>query len=1039
MAILTINHYIDSIKSFINSVENSQNSYYAFFARPQPWVNSSGTPDDTNIPLPDTSVYQMESSIYNDIVFGKIIANNNIAFIVPRYNWTSGTVYNQYSQNDANLYTEQFYVLTDAGNVFKVIDNNGGAASTVKPSMTTQYGTFSTSDGYVWKYMYTIDSNSNTNFTSTNYMPVVANGYVTGNAVPGTIDVYRTVAAGSGYPYYTGNIVAPVTNNVVEIDSLASNLNDYYTGCSIYLSSGFDSGQVRQIIKYDGFNKLVTTVTPFDLHGFFNLSSIVNPTAFAVNNLAVQNVETVSTIYKKGSFQVGDTIIQTDTNANAVIVTLNDSTMNILRGSSNGFSINLPIYNASQTGTLKTGTVSVTNNSVYVNSYSGTSFTTDYSVGDYIRVGSTAFTNIRKVVAVNNSVVTVDYPFTLGALTQNTHYSMPYALEPSAINYNYSSGVIQSTNMNGVKITYSNPSVLALNFSIGETIDMVNSANSNQGISGVVSFSNTSAVILTSVTGGSFTTGFYIRGESTLQRASIASVDTYPNITVVNPKGNFVSGFPIFARDPVTSATLGTANTVSYSVTPNQLTQYIISPTVSINGDGVNAAAYALVDTSPSSVGGITAVKTIRPGSGYTFANISIVSNTSHGSGANVFPVISPVMGHGYDPYLELGARYAGITLTVDNGANENYKFPIYGNYRKFGIIKNPLFNDVTVNLNNFDRVKMTINTVSTPGFANNEYVYQANSGAVGIVVGANNTFIELKRVKGTFSFNKLFANGATSNDNIVGLTTNTTANVATANVEYFRIVPSGVDILSEVSSGANAQIALINSNTQLNLTNVYGRFKANDVIYDASTNAYANVASILISNATVDVTSSFGTKFNQTLRFPLTSNIGAFQQYETVTQDVTGAFGTVISNSNEYDIVYTSANGTFTVGNYVRNSTNTANGYVTFANSTYLRVTSVQGTFLYGQTIINNLNIGATVSGAYQSLVLSGVGGPNKFQSGNIRGVTSGSTGTSASPTQIQFPDLVRNTGQVIYLENLAPFQLSNTSKELVKLVIQF
>jgi hypothetical protein len=136
-----------------------------------------------------------------------------------------------------------------------------------------------------------------------------------------------------------------------------------------------------------------------------------------------------------------------------------------------------------------------------------------------------------------------------------------------------------------------------------------------------------------------------------------------------------------------------------------------------------------------------------------------------------------------------------------------------------------------------------------------------------------------------------------------------------------------------------------------------------------------------------------------------------------------------------------TCTNGTFNVGNYIRNSTNTANGYVTFANSSYLRVTRTSGTFSINQTIINNLNIQANLAGVYKTLVLTNIGGPNKFQSGNfrIRGANSGTIGLSERANSIKLPELVKNTGEVIYLENVTPFELSNTSKEVVKLVIKF
>jgi hypothetical protein len=695
-----------------------------------------------------------------------------------------------------------------------------------------------------------------------------------------------------------------------------------------------------------------------------------------------------------------------------------------------------------QDGTSKTGTVTITSGSVYVNSYSSTSFVADYSTGDYIRVGPVSNNNIRRITSVNSTVITVSTPFT-STLIGNVHYTVPYSTEVGIATYNYVSGKIANTNLSGVKISYKNPSILGTNFYIGERVSMTDISSVNQGIYGTASFSNSSCVVLTGVTGGSFTTGFYIFGSSTLQFAAIDTIDTYPNITVTSPTGQFTTGFPVTVRAPGISsvAVLAQADLLTSDTYPNQLTQYIISPTVTITGDGIGAQAYAAVDTSINTISSINDIVVFKKGSGYTTANVKITSNNIHGSGAVATASISPARGHGFDVISELGGRYAGITVTVDTASNENFRFPIYGKYRKLGIIKNPLFDNVTINLDNFDRVKLNLTSVTGGSFSVDEVVLQSNTKATGMVIYSNSSFMELKNVRGTFSANGKYANGSTSNDNIVGLTSGTTSNVATSNVEYFQILPSAVEIVSEIKSGANGQIVQLVSNNKIRLTNVYGRFSANDTIYDPQTNAYANVVSIFISNGSVDATTNFARKFDQTLRIPLSSNTAAFTQFEVIKQETTNAYGTIISNNNEYDISYVGANGSFTAGDYVRNSTNTANGFVNFANSTYLRLTSTSGTFSSPQTIINNLNVGATISAAYRALVLNNIGGVNPFQNGlnRIIGSTSKAIATSVPANTIKYPDLVRNTGEVVYMENIAPIELSNTSKEVVKLVIKF
>ena len=199
-----------------------------------------------------------------------------------------------------------------------------------------------------------------------------------------------------------------------------------------------------------------------------------------------------------------------------------------------------------------------------------------------------------------------------------------------------------------------------------------------------------------------------------------------------------------------------------------------------------------------------------------------------------------------------------------------------------------------------------------------------------------------------------------------------------------------------------------------------------------------------MISNGTIDVSSIFAKKFTQTVRFPLTANSAPYQQFERITQDYSNASGMIISNNNEQDVAISSTSG-FASGDIVRNSGNTAGGILTFANTTYLRITAVNNHFSSGETIINNLGTSATIANAYNVLVLSDIGGSGLFSSGtlsgNVTGSVTGSSGKCAiSNSVILYPDLVINTGDVNYLENISsPFQLSNTSKETVQIVIKF
>ena len=139
-----------------------------------------------------------------------------MSIVIPRRNWTTGTVYDYYRHDYGHyvtgstssvvtadsgataLYDATFYVLTDDNNVYKCLDNNGGVASTVKPTGTSNSILTTSPDGYKWKYMYSLSAAQQTNFLSTDFMAVATNSTVAAANTDGAIDIVKIKTAGSG-------------------------------------------------------------------------------------------------------------------------------------------------------------------------------------------------------------------------------------------------------------------------------------------------------------------------------------------------------------------------------------------------------------------------------------------------------------------------------------------------------------------------------------------------------------------------------------------------------------------------------------------------------------------------------------------------------------------------------------------------------------------------------------------------------------------------------------------------------------------------
>jgi len=706
-------------------------------------------------------------------------------------------------------------------------------------------------------------------------------------------------------------------------------------------------------------------------------------------------------------------------------------------------------YNNTDIITIKSPIVGSTNaNVTFTTNTTGGSLTftiantgSGFVLGN-VPVSNIAITNSTGGTATGNSTVTY---LIANVSSANSHYKMPVVAEPSSVlDYNIT-GYISNTNLNSVKIVLTNSSLTSTFFTIGEKVNMTDSSLVNQGANGIVAYANSTTAILSNVLGtwsanNGGSTQFYVSGQSSLQLSQIVLIETNPNVTINNPSpnGDFKLGYPVFFKDSF--GFTGNAVVTSKITLPNDQTEYQIGPTIKITGDGSNAAAIAIVNTATNSVYNIIGVDIINPGSGYTQANIAIYSNTGIGlvGGATARAIISPIYGHGYDAISELGGRYVGIDAKFDIISNDNYEFLPYGSYRKVGILQNPQFKDIRVTLTNFDRANFTLNTSSystTLGWTPGEVVLQSTTNAAGVVVYGNSSFLQLKNVKGIFNIS----------NTIHGYYSNSTSNVITANTIYFP-VGNTAEIVTESNSGSVGIITSIVSNTVYFMSNVVGQFANGDIMYDSVVNAYATVASIYTANGTKDSSANFGNRFNQTARITLTANTGAFIDNEYVQQNTSLATGRVISSSYEKDLVVSSMNpaNSFAIGQTITDTTTNANGICTFANSTYLKLTAISQSLSFGNThtINNGSGSTATINNVYPVLILNDVSDVSNFQANTYNAIIGNSSSASAICNNyllITNPDLVRDSGKLIYSESFAPVTRSSTTKEEFKLVLKF
>jgi len=203
--------------SVFNDLFTGRSNYYYFIGKVVPYTGGTvPTPDETRIVEQDTR---------NRIINLKKITAGDVSLAIPRKNWSTGTIYDQFDLNYSStnpassgaetLKLSNFYVISSSFQVYKCISNNGGEASTVEPSGNL-LDVFTTSDGYQWKFMYTIPLSLRSRFLTDDFMPVtksvLESFYSDGQINSVTVD-----SKGSGYT------TDPVVNLVANVHFITAN------------------------------------------------------------------------------------------------------------------------------------------------------------------------------------------------------------------------------------------------------------------------------------------------------------------------------------------------------------------------------------------------------------------------------------------------------------------------------------------------------------------------------------------------------------------------------------------------------------------------------------------------------------------------------------------------------------------------------------------------------------------------------------------------------------------------------------------------
>ena len=237
---------------------------YCFLSHNLPW------PDDNNPPQP-TQDQKYIKDTFKSMFVAKQIYSNDISPVIQRIDWTSGTTYDYY-RDDVNMFEVDgtgtlqlnFYIRNRYDQVFKCLWNNNSQPSTQEPFFQPgSYGTnniYTGSDGYKWKYIYTIDVGLKRKFMDSKWIPVPVSentpNPIQTSAGFGDIEVINITNGGSGYDSANADIVVKITGDGVGAtgtavantqtkiitDIAVANTGANYTYANVYVTSTLGSG-----------------------------------------------------------------------------------------------------------------------------------------------------------------------------------------------------------------------------------------------------------------------------------------------------------------------------------------------------------------------------------------------------------------------------------------------------------------------------------------------------------------------------------------------------------------------------------------------------------------------------------------------------------------------------------------------------------------------------------------------------------------------------------------------------------------------------
>lgn len=442
-----------------------------------------------------------------------------------------------------------------------------------------------------------------------------------------------------------------------------------------------------------------------------------------------------------------------------------------------------------------------------------------------------------------------------------------------------------------------------------------------------------------------------------------------------------------------------------------------------------------------------------------------IITNAVGFEAAELLPLVSPSLGHGSNPYEELNARRLCISTQLER--DESGSIPIQNDFRQIGLIKNPLFTNVDLLLNpdksignfeigetvyQFKQLKLSGTIEVTSG---NSYVFKTDqgkissnvtilNGGVGYDNTSNNELVFDNTGTGGFGAAGTFANNA--NGTVTSITiTNQGLNYDEA--PTVAINPTGAAL------GSNGQFLVQLSNPQVSTFD--DAFSVGDycLISTGTTNFLSQILSVPSPNRVILTSNSTITSNNASISALILESSGVVSSISTnqvTLNNVTGKF----DNSKKIIGTKSAATAVLQDTNAVQINDKQVNIFNTTNQLTRLvgDFSAASSLFIEDEQIEQNSLISFAKPTAYvhhielnggtddDVLYVSKVNGIFNLDPDGVKTITGVTSEATLENLSNKYNgDFVKDSGSVIYYENVDPITRSDNKSEIIKIILEF